>query len=200
MKKMVFSAILLLSTLSTISLKAQDSTKVTLAKAAELSLHRLERLVILKKVDLNFQDKFKYIKIRPLESNPEDIAFHSDLQQYPDSAGEKSTLSIFMNEDGKTLKHTVSAKGVAAQTPSWPDKDPVTLSENALHFVLEEGEKGTQSILPFYNALNYLEINQLKEADGSIKALVKMKSSRSSNVLEVKMNADGTFNSHQIDN
>ena len=134
-----------------------------------------------------------------MESNPEDIAFQADLQQYPDGEGERSTLSVFMNDEGKALKHTVATKGVAENSPSWPNKDPVTLSENALHFVLEEGEKGNQSILPFYNALNYLEINQLKDEDGSIRALVKIKSSQSGKVLIVKMNEDGTFNSHRFE-
>lgn len=173
--------------------------KVPYAKGAELSLHRLERLVVLKKIDETYQSKFRSLFLEVLDQrNAGEPYYKITIGQYPAADRSIRKLILEMDEEGKTLKHTVEGTQNGIEAPAWPDKDPVTLSENSLHFVLEEAEKNNLDILPFHNGLKSFEISSLTHSDGSKKASVKMRSSLTTKVLEVIMNLDGTFNSHKF--
>ncbi|MBF0315963.1 MAG: hypothetical protein HQK50_08855 [Oligoflexia bacterium] len=173
--------------------------KVVNAKGAELTLHRLERLVFLKKINESFLTKFRSLELFVLEpQTPEDPSYKSLVKEYANANGSHNVLSVFLDENGKAMLHEAASAGDAQGAPTWPETDPVTLSENALHFVLEEGAKGNPEILPFYNAFLSLEISQASNPDGSIKAHVKMVSKNQPKALLVIMNSDGTFNSSKI--
>ena len=172
---------------------------VSVAKGAELSLHRVERLVVLKKIDLAFQSMLKnlFIEVVPQE-NPGEAFFNVTVKQFPAADGNTRNLLLSLNEEGKTLKHVVEGTSNGEGAPIWSDKDPVTLGENALHFVLEESEKGNPDVIPFNTALTSFDISQIALEDGALKASVKMTSSEVTKVLEVILNLDGTYHSHKF--
>lgn len=186
-------AFLFLSFVMTIHAHIEENAKV-----AELAFHRLERLVLLKKIDPSFQSKYinlEFINLEP--QNIEDPHYKAILKQTPDKDNKVSTLILLMDQEGKTLSHDVKLMTLINEAPAWSDKDPVTLSENALHFVEEEEAKGNTDIIPFYEGLNRMTISQFND-QGTIKARVSIESSKSTKVLEVILNMDGTYSKYSI--
>lgn len=169
------------------------------AKIAELAFHRLERLVLLKKIDPSFQSKYISLDFVNLEpQNPEDPHYRVILKQTPDKDDKVSTLTLLMDQEGKTLSHDAKLMTTINEAPVWPDKDPVTLSENSLHFVEEEQAKGNTDIIPFYEGLNRMTISQFND-QGTIKARVAIESTKNSKTLIVLLNMDGTFSKYSIE-
>jgi hypothetical protein len=68
---------------------------VTNAKAAELSLHRVERLVILKKVDETYQSRFTGLEVTPIAHSADtDPAYEATLRQGAGADGTFKSGSI----------------------------------------------------------------------------------------------------------
>lgn len=126
------------------------AAQVTIAKAAELGCHRIERLVTLQKIDAAFLDKFYAFRIEKLtQSKPSDPAFRFRSYQAMASDGSSRQVEILMDAKGKGTSHQV-IEGSEGNAPVWPKTDPVTLMEYALHYVLENGPSKAE-VAPFYN-------------------------------------------------
>lgn len=188
LKKITLSLVALVAALPAIA----NAETLAIAKAAELACHRIERLVTLNKIDATFLSNFYSIQIVALPAgSPTDPAFKATgfLVPGPDNQGTK--IDIMMDSKGKALAHTVVA-GSLGQAPAWPVKDPVTLAENALHYVLDNGPSNAD-VAPFYADLQDVSLLQVKDSQNQVFAKALFRSSRTTKVLEVILKSDGTF-------
>lgn len=174
-----------------------QAANIALAKAAELAVHRVERLVTLKKIEEPFLGKFQSIEIEGLKQvKPTDPAFKATASQVPGPDGKQSKVEILLDGAGKALSHTVKAGTEATTAPRWPEKDAVTLTENAMHVVLDG--KNDPKFKPYFDGFQSLEITQDRDAAGLTIARTRMKAKDSRKVLEVLLKTDGTVISSQI--
>ncbi len=172
--------------------------EVSNAKAAELSLHRVERLVILRKIEEGFETKARNLALSLIPHDDEaEPSFQATVSQWPGTDGTQRSVEIVMNAEGKTLKHTVVAGAEPANAPVWPDKDAVTLAENALHYVIE-GAVTKPEVVPFNENLTGFTLSQETNAEGAAGAVVDFRSSADARVLRVRVKADGTFDSAEL--
>lgn len=174
-----------------------QAAKLSLAKAAELGVHRVERLVTLKKIDETFLHKFQSAEIVSLTQNaPTDPAFKVTAAQVPGPDGTQSVVEIFLDEKGKALSNTVKMGTEATTAPRWPEKDPVTLTENALHVVLDG--INDPKLKPYYTGFKSLVLTQDRDATGLTIARFRLQSKDVDKVLEILLKTDGTVISQQI--
>lgn len=193
MKTLLLVSALILS----MQASAAQAAKIALAKAAELGVHRVERLVTLKKIDETFLSKFQSVEIVSLtQSAPTDPAFKATASQVPGPDGTQSIVEIFLDGAGKALSNTVKMGTEATTAPRWPEKDPVTLTENALHVVLDG--VNDPKIKPYYLGFKSLVLSQDRDAAGLTIARFKMRSNDADKVLEVVLKTDGTLISKEI--
>lgn len=198
MKTISILTILLCSTWAAAS-SAARADAITNAKAAELSLHRVERLVTLKKVDESYQSKFSGLAVTPVtHTSDTDPAYESLLKQSPGADGTLKSLKIVMDTTGKEIQHVVIAGADPTSPASWPIVDPVTLSENALHYILDNYTTVSQ-LEVFYVGLTTLTLSPVTDASGAAAAaLVEIHAGTADPILRITMKLDGTFESYQI--
>lgn len=195
MKKFVLPLIVAFSL--TKSFADVGTTAVPAARAAELSSHRIERLVNLKKIDASFISKLNTIELQKLTKNQvTDPAFLSTVSQYPGTDGTKNQVEIFMDDQGKALSFNVKSGAAAANAPVWTDKDPSTLVENSLHFVLENNET-IPALKPFYTGFLSLTLTKGNK-NGADVSIAKITSNETQGVLYVYLKLDGSLLSHEI--
>ena len=174
-----------------------QAASISLAKAAELGVHRVERLVTLKKIDASFVDKFQSIEIEALSApKPTDPAFKVTAGQVPGPDGKQNRVEMLLDGAGKALSHTVKEGTEATAAPRWPEKDAVTLTEAAMHVVLEG--KNDAKLKPYFDGFQSLELTQDRDSTGQTIARAKMKAKGVAKVLEVILKTDGTVISSQI--
>lgn len=173
------------------------TSAIAQARAAELSSHRIERLVNLKKIDSSFISKLHSIEIQKLTQNQvSDPAFLSTVSQYAGADGTKNQVELFMDDQGKTLSFNVKAGSSSANSPVWPDKDPSTLVENGLHFVLEHNVEKPE-LKPFFDSLITMNLSKGTKDNQNV-AIVTITSKDTQNTLNVYLQLDGTFLSYEI--
>lgn len=172
--------------------------EIPTAKAAELALHRIERLVVLKKIEDAFQSKLKNLSFEMLiTQKPTDPLFKIVASQYPNSNGTQRKVELLLDEDGKALQHFVSRGGEAEGAPNWSEKDPVTLAEVALHLIVEQS-KDKPELAVFESALSELSITQETNADGTVVAVFTAKAAGSASLLKIRIKGDGSVESYEI--
>ena len=177
-----------------------QAAQITNAKAAELSLHRIERLVILKKIEESFQSKVKSLSLVLLpHQDPTEASFKATIFQYPATDGSQKSIDIILNEDGKAIGQTVNAGGEALGAPTWPDpnKDPVTLAENSLHYILE-GAVTKPELLPYFNGLTSFAITQETNSEGIIHAVVDIGAGPENPILRIRIKTNGDYESAEF--
>lgn len=193
--KKVFALLFLSFSMNTFADVA--SSAVAQARAAELSSHRIERLVNLKKIDSNFISKLKSIEIQRLnQSQVTDPLFLSTVSQYEGADGTKNQVELFMDDQGKTLNYNVKSGSASVNAPTWPDKDPSTLVENGLHFVLEHNVEKPE-LKPFYDSLISMNLSKITK-DGQEMAMISIASKDVPNILNVFIKFDGSFVGYEI--
>lgn len=169
--------------------------KVSQAKAAELALHRVERLVILKKIEESFL--FQPLRLNLVRLDPQtesDPVFRATLEQFPAIDGTQKNLVLLMNGEGKTLSHVVNSGGEAQGAPQWPDIDPVTLLENALHYILDFSS--VQPELTAFDArLSSLVISQSVSDSTGVIAVIDVRAQSHETILRIRIRPNGDFES-----
>lgn len=169
---------------------------VSNAKAAELSLHRIDRLVAQKKIEQDYLLKLKALELSivPQESpdNPLLSKFRITAETVASKDSTKKKIDIWMNAQGKVLKYEPFAGGEPDGAPTWPDKDPVTLAENAMHRILDNVSV-VPSLVPFFNSLAEFTISPASDETDSLLAQVDILSSESPEILRIFLTADGKF-------
>lgn len=173
---------------------------VSNAKAAELALHRIERLVTQNKIDEDYLLKLKGIGLSVIPQEPRDNPllprFQIMAEAYAAKDGTKKRLEIWMNAKGKVLEHKPLPGGEPDGAPTWPDKDPVTLAENALHRILDNVSI-VPALAPFFNSLIEFTISPITDEAGSLLAAIDVMSSESNDILRIFIAPDGTFKGEQ---
>ena len=168
----------------------------TLAKVAELACHRIERLVVLRKIDEGYLTNFFQLKIEPLKQENSDAPrFRVKSQQFTNTENAAPGIIIDFNNEGRALNFNV-LEGTKIAGPIWPIKDPVTLTENALHYILDESIV-IPDLLPYLNSLSEITINQ-EIIDNMSLAKVKFTNTENNNVLTIFINSDGRFLHYEI--
>ena len=191
----MWKKLLVLSSLgcTLISASAKAET-VTLARAAELTCHRIERLITLKKIPVNFLNQIASVQVQALTpANPGDPVFKAVASLVPGANGQAQQLELLLNEAGKALPNPTIVPGPdSVNAPVWPEKDPVTLIENALHYVLDNSAV-MPHLKPFLIGLTVISLSQVTDSGGKIVAKAEIHSSETKAVLEVIIKTDGNF-------
>ncbi|XGC79949.1 hypothetical protein ACES2L_11480 [Bdellovibrio bacteriovorus] len=190
MKSLILS--LLVFSFSSVGL-AQEAT-VSVAKAAELTAHRIDRLVTLGKIDSSFLTSLETIEVEVLQ-NQSPAVFKSISTQTAPVAGEPLKLEVLLDGNGKALSYQVSSSGSAGVSKNWPEKDAVSLTENALHYVLENNMDPKVAL--FDSALSSIVLEK-GVLDGVDVAIGKMKSTLTTETLLVYLKLDGSFISAEM--
>lgn len=189
----VFFNFLIVSLISFAATAHENGPGVTNAKAAELSAHRIDRLVTLGKIDQSFLYKFDKLEITVANQPP--VYYKVTVSQTKPIEGSPLQLEISFDDDGKPISYQVSAGGAAGPDIGWSAKDAVSLAENALHYVLENNSD--QKIALFDRALSSFSLTKV-QLNGQEVAQGQMTSSLTSEKLNVYLTLDGTFISAEI--
>ncbi|RYZ91044.1 MAG: hypothetical protein EOP06_07230 [Proteobacteria bacterium] len=157
--------------------------------AAELAAHRLERLVLQKKVPLGLQTQFLGLELNTVApGGPNAPTFEVVASQDVDAGKPANKVILTLDETGKML----SFKSVAGSTPSvplkWSNKDPLTLAELSLHHL--EHLKGDKTVLPFFTGFKALRLSQMQHGS-MVMPVVEMLSSATANKLILNLDSEG---------
>ncbi len=191
----VFTVALLGTAASAFSFSAA-AAPVANSTAAELAAHRIEKLVTLKKIEESFVSKFRGLTVENLQgggvSKP---TFKVIASQEVDQGKNANQVEIILDEKGKALSHKVIEGEAAAKPIVWPDKDPVTLTELALHYVADNSAK--PEIVKFSKALKALRVIPAN-VDGKDVALVEALSSDTTKKLVIVLALNGKVASSSV--
>lgn len=167
--------------------------------SAELALHRLEKLVTLKKVDPEYQANFKHLVLTRLSpTKPNDPAYELVLLQSEGNDGLSDMVEIQQDKNGKALSHKAMVHTADPNLIAWPHKDPVTLSEIALHWIEDDYNPGDNSKDVITEYLSELIVTQETDQTGQIIAKFSLKNSQNTDVLILKFTTDGKFISYEL--
>ena len=176
------------------TLAHSDGPGVTKAKAIELSAHRVDRLVALKKIDASFLKKLDTIDVIVVE-NQGPVYYKTRVSQTKPTQGNPMQLEISLDEDGKPLAFQIIPNGVAGPDMAWPDKNSVELTENALHYVLENASDA--KIVPFDTAAVSITLSKTILEKQTV-VVGQVSSSTTTDKLNIYLNFDGTFISAEV--
>jgi hypothetical protein len=159
------------------------------AQAAELTLHRIERLVTLKIIDAGYMAQFQSMVVESLSGGGAGKpTFKTTSSQAADTGKAANKLEITLDDQAKAISFN-AIEGVAATKPTaWPDKDPVTLAESSLHYI--EANIAKPDIAKFNSGLKTLSIGPAN-VNGKDVALVLITSSDIAKTLRVVVGLDG---------
>jgi hypothetical protein len=167
---------------------------IAVSKAAELTAHRLDRLVVTGKIDAGFTKNLQRFDVTVDASQPP-VYFKVRVSQVAPAQGAPLQLDLTFDQMGRPLSYKVVAGGFAGPDSAWPDADSVTLRENALHHMLEMASD--IQMKPFYEGLTSLTLTKGTLA-GKTVARAQATSSAIAQKMNVYINLDGSFNSMEV--
>ncbi|MGE4133671.1 MAG: hypothetical protein AB7F86_18685 [Bdellovibrionales bacterium] len=167
---------------------------VSVAKVAELTAHRIDRLVALGRIDAGFLKRLEKVEVTPLTSGPAAFKVIAS-QSRPADGSQPLQLELAFAADGKALSYQNVAGGTLGVDPAWPDKDAGTLTENALHYVLDNATD--VKIKKFFDGLTSFTLIK-GDLNGAIVARGQVLSTQTNEKLNVYVKLDGTFISAEI--
>ncbi len=174
-----------------------NAEAVSAIKAAELACHRIDRLVVLKKIDKSFLSKFQKIDLIELTvGNTTEGKFEITTYQTAPTVGEPLSLSIVIDENGKVLKHQINDGGTAGPQYAWTGKDPVTLVETGLHYIIEEQTNNVQ-LRPFAIDFKSILLTQKKLYEILVAEII-VESNSSTAKLVLTIDLSGKLLSQQV--
>ena len=182
MKTMAFA---ILATVLSSSAWAQSVSK---AKIAELSAHRVDKLIVLGKLDATFRTKLERIDVTSVSEGA--VVFKSLVSQTQPGAGKPMQVELSFDKDGKALAFKPIAGGVAGPDPQWPDKDALTLAEDCLHYVIDNASDA--KVKPFNEGYTFMVLTK-GMLDKNLVARGEVNSSQTASKLDVYVKTDGTF-------
>lgn len=190
MKSKLFALAIGILTVTQMAFAQEAAPGIVKAKAAELTAHRIDRLVSLSKIDGSFLTKTAKMEVVVVQ-NQAPAYYKVRVSQTQPASGEAMQMDVVYDGNGKPLSYNVLAGGNPGPDEGWTGVDAVTLMENGLHYVLENGEKNA-NVKPFYTALTTITLTK-GQLNGKTVARTQMKSSESALTLNVYVNLDGTF-------
>jgi hypothetical protein len=165
------------------------------AKAAELAVHRIERLVTLKKIDPFFQTSLTSMQI---EVTGENGAVFKVTGWTAEGQGEEaSSIVIFQDSQGKAISYSLGPIFQPTSPFVWPAADAATLMESSLHFVLE-GWVDFPEVKEYFNHFESVNLEPWKNQQGELFALFKVRAEDNPSILYIVLKPDGSFVSYQI--
>ncbi len=191
--KKIFTMISFLC-LSSAALAHPGGPGATNAKAIELSAHRVDRLVALSKIDGSFLKKLDKIEVVVVQ-NQAPVFYKTTVSQTQPAQGKPIQLEIALDEDGKPLSFQLVANGVAGPEVAWSGKNAGQLTENALHYVLENATVGKVAL--FDKSATSFTLS-LQTKDGQSVARGQVLSSATTEKLNIYLKLDGTFISAEV--
>lgn len=183
--KRLLSFSILLASLSSPALAA----RVENGSAAELAAHRLERLVLQKKLPVEFQTQFLGLEVNTVApGGPNAPTFEVVASQDVDAGKPANKVILNLDETGRMLSYNSLAGSTPSAPLKWTGKDPLTLAELSLHHL--EHLKGDKTVLPFYSDLKALRLSQMQHGS-MVMPVVEMVSSATANKLILNMDSEG---------
>jgi hypothetical protein len=178
------------------AMSAQAAMKIPNANAAELTCHRVERLVILKKIDTGFLSSIESVTVEAVpNANPGQPSFKTVSYQQVDSGKLANQLNLNLDDQGKALDFTVTAGLAMAQPHKWSVLDPVTLIEDSIHYVEQNAAK--PDFAKFSSGLKKISIAPGLN-DGKEVAKIEILSVDTTDKLEILEGLDGAILSYQV--
>lgn len=169
------------------------------ATVAEIALHKIEKLVTLQKIAPEYQTNFKQINIEVLNpAKPTDPAYRTTLLQNPGSDKMSDMVVIMQDSTGKAVSNKAMVHTASPKLIAWPQKDPVTLAELALHYLEDDYNSNDNSKELFVENISELVITQETDSAGKMIAVLTMKNSLNAGILTFKYTADGKFISSEF--
>ena len=163
---------------------------VTNAKAAEISSHRIGRLVDTGKISESFLLNMQQLDVVALPHNSAGVpAFQVNVKQNVGQDGKQSELKILLDMNGKFLSHVVLSEVETTQI-EWPDSPVSELIESLLHYVTEQNPAGI-NIKPFNEKMKSLKVSKKSNSDGTVQAIMTIESSVSTQTLEITLSSSG---------
>lgn len=182
---------LFLALVTTISFAQHDhGGSFTNAKAAEISSHRIGRLVDTGKISESFLLNMQQIDVVALpHSSASEPAYQVNVKQSPGQNGKLSELKILLDMKGKFLSHAVLSEVPTVQI-EWPDSPVAELIESVLHYVTEQNPAGI-NIKPFNEKMKSLKVSKKTNSDGTVQAVMTIESSATTQKLEIILSSSG---------
>lgn len=190
MKSKLFALAIGILAVTQMAFAQEAAPGIVKAKAAELTAHRIDRLVSLSKIEGSFLTKTAKMEVSVVQ-NQAPAYYKVRVSQTQPASGEALQMDVVYDGNGKPLSYNVLAGGNPGPDEGWTGVDAVTLMENGLHYVLENGEKDA-NVKPFHTALTTITLTK-GQLNGKTVARTQMKSSESALTLNVYVNLDGTF-------
>lgn len=180
--------------LSAISLSFSALAQTSKASIIELSVHRIDRLVTLKKIDATFLTNLEKVELSLVLNQPP-YFYRSIVSQTQPTQGLPIQLEILFDQNGAPLTYKVIPGGTAGADIVWPDKNSATLSENSMHEVLENPTDAR--IAPFFNGATSFTLSKTTLLGKDV-SRGQITSSLTNSKLNVYLNLDGTFISTEV--
>lgn len=183
---------MLLTLIGSLIVSAQ-AFAVTNAKAVEIAAHRVDRLVALGKIDASFSKKIEKLSVAIVNQPP--VHFKVRVSQTKPAQGTPMQVDLSFDKDGKPLAFQPVAGGVAGPDSGWTTKDAVALTENALHYVIDNGKDVKYS--PYDKGLTTFVLSK-GTLNGQTVAMGQLTSSMTKEKLNVYLKLDGSFISAEV--
>jgi hypothetical protein len=168
---------------------------LVVSKALELGVHRIERLVTLKKIDPMFINSTYALRAERSGDSAKPYVIHGYVA--PNANSQSSTISMVTDAKGKVVSYKVGQIYQPANPVNWPEKDAITLIEDALHFVLE-GWTTDPKVKAYYLGLTSITMSAAQDTRGNLIAAFAVSSDDDARTLYIRLKTDGTFISHEI--
>ncbi len=178
---------------SSIALSAEDP-RITTGKVAELTTHRIERLVTLKKIDASFMQRLDKVEVSAV-ANATPVAYKALISQTAPAVGAPLQMEMTFDAKGKFIAFKLIDGGVAGVDPLWTGADSLTLLESAMHFVLEN--TANKQVEPYFLAMTQSSLSKTT-VGGKTVAVVKVKTSSQAQTLNIYIGLDAKFISYEI--
>lgn len=168
--------------------------QAVIAKATELGVHRIERLVTLNRLDPMFTSNLQMLRAERVSDGA--AVYKITAFTEPGADKQSSTLTLLSDNQGKVLSHVAGAVVTPLNPIAWPIKDALTLFEDALHFVLE-GWVQHPEVKAFYLGLMTISL-VAEKSGGQLVAHFSVTSDDDPRTLHIFLNPDGSVISHEI--
>lgn len=169
--------------------------EVSISKATELAVHRIERLVTLKKLDPIFL--LAITSLEPSITTENSAKYKIIASLIANDEGSQHSVTLWQDKAGKTLLNETNNYKDPQNYFIWPDKDAATLMEEGLHFILEGWVKNPE-IKVFFEDLKKITLTNYLDNKNQLFAKFVATSNSTKDELIYYLKTDGTFVSFEI--
>ena len=151
-------------------------------------------MVTLNKIDSSFLKRLAKIEV-VVAPNEAPVYYKIRVSESQPAAGQPMQLDISFDEDGKPLTFQMVAGGVAGPDMGFTDKDAGSLTENSLHYILENNTAGKVAL--FDKGASSMTLS-LQTLNGQPVARNQVTSTLTSEKLNIYLKLDGTLISAEV--